>query len=73
MKSTLRDLRAQAGKSRAEVATALGVTVQAISQYENGLRSIDLEQVLTLSNLYDCSTEEIIEAQLTSIKIRTSQ
>lgn len=66
MKTTLRELREQNGKSRAKVATALGVTYQAYARYENGIRRVSLEQVLTLSKLYDCSAEEVIEAQLNS-------
>ena len=66
MKTTLRELREQNGKSRAEVAAALGVTYQALANYENGARRISIEQILTLSELYDCSSEEVIEAQLNS-------
>lgn len=64
--TSLRDLREQNGKSRAEVATALGVVSSAITNYEKGYRRISLEQVLTLAELYDCSAEEVIEAQLNS-------
>lgn len=63
---TLRELREQSGKSRADVAAALGVTVQAVSHYENGHRQIGLDDVLTLAKLFDESAEEIIKAQLNS-------
>lgn len=63
---TLRELREQSGKSRAEVAAALGVTVTAVSNYENGYRQIGLEQVLILSKLFEESAEHIIHAQLKS-------
>lgn len=63
---SLRKLREQNGKSRAEVAAALGVTLSSVSHYENGLRRVSLEQVLMLAKLYDCSAEEVIEAQLES-------
>lgn len=65
---TLRELRLQNEKTAAEVATVLGVTDSAVSNYEHGRRSIDLEQVLKLSNLYNCSAEEVIDAQLKSIR-----
>ena len=65
---TLKELRELSGKSRAEVAAALGVTVSAVSHYENDRRHITIEQVLTLSNLYDCSAEEVIRAQLNSCR-----
>ena len=66
MQETLRDLRLQNKKTCAEVAQALGVTLRAYSRYEQGTRRINLEQVLVLSELYDCSEREIIEAQLNS-------
>lgn len=66
MAETLRDLRLQNKKTVAEVATALGVTEQAMYRYEQGTRRIALEQVLILAKLYDVSTEEVIEAQLRS-------
>lgn len=67
---TLRELRQQSKKTAAEVAAALGVTYNAVSQYENGLRRISLESVLTLAKLYDVSAEEIIQAQLKTEKER---
>ena len=65
-KETLRELREENKKSRAEVAKALGVTVNAVTNYEIGIRQIDIKQVLTLAKLYDCSAEEIIDAALNS-------
>ena len=65
-KITLRELRERAGRSIADVAAALGVSVQAVSNYENGIRSINIEQVLILSELLEETAEEIIKAQLNS-------
>lgn len=65
---TLRELREQSGKSRAEVAKALGVTVNAISNYESGLRQINLLHVLNLALLFGESAEEVIKAQLNSCR-----
>ncbi len=65
---TLRELREENEKSRAEVASVLGVSAQAVSHYENGLRRISLDHVLPLAKLYDCSAQEIIEAQLRTEK-----
>lgn len=65
---TLRELREQSGKSRAEVAAALGVTVNAVSNYESGLRQISLSHVLVLSGLFGESAEEVIKAQLNSCR-----
>lgn len=63
---TLKELREENGKSRAEVAAALGVAKRTISHYECGTRLIDIRQVLILTDLYECSEREIIEAQLNS-------
>ena len=65
-KITLRELRERAGRSIADVAAALGVTQKAISNYECGIRSINIEQVLILAELFEEPAEEIIKAQLNS-------
>ena len=62
----LRTLRKQAKKTATEVATVLGVTENAVYNYEKGYRRISLEQVLLLAKLYDVTAEEVIEAQLNS-------
>lgn len=66
MAETLRDLRVQNKKTCAEVAQALNVTKNAVSNYESGIRNISLEQVVALARLYDCSEREIIDAALNS-------
>lgn len=66
MKITLRELREQNKKTVAEIATALNVTTMSIYRYESGKRQIDIQQVLTLAEIYDVSEREIIEAQLNS-------
>lgn len=63
---TLRELRQQSKKTAAEVAAALGVNSTAIYNYEKGIRSINIEQVLILAKLYDLSEKEVIEAQIKS-------
>lgn len=67
-KETLRELREENKKSRAEVAQALGVTLRAVFNYEYGIRQISLKQVLILSELYDCPAEDIILAALNSCR-----
>lgn len=65
---TLRELRALNKKSVAEVANALGVAVSSYYNYEQGIRRIGLEQILTLSEFYDVSEKEIINAQINSCR-----
>lgn len=62
----LRELREEAGKTITDVANALGVTPQAISNYEHGVRAINIEQALALSEFFGAPAEEIIKAQLNS-------
>lgn len=64
--TTLKDLREQAGLSVKEVAKILGVTINAIRNYELGWRKIGIEQVLRLVEAYDVPAEEVIKAQLNS-------
>lgn len=61
---TLKELRKQSGKTAAEVAAALGVTVSAVSNYEKGIRSIDVVQAYNLCNLYGVEFDEFAEAYL---------
>lgn len=68
MHETLKELRLQAKKNCADVAQALGVTSQAITNYESGIRRINIEQVLILAKIFDVSAEEVIQAQLNSCK-----
>lgn len=63
---TLRELREQNKNTAAEVAEALGVARSTYSNYEQGTRMIDIELILPLAKLYNCTAEEIIEAQLNS-------
>lgn len=66
METTLKSLRLENKKTAAEVAAALNVANSTYYNYEQGTRKISLEQVLILSKFYDCSVEEIINAQLNS-------
>lgn len=66
MKETLKDLRQQNKKTCAEVAQALGVANSSYYSYEQGVRRVNIEQVLILAKLYDTSAEEVIQAQLNS-------
>ncbi len=70
---TLRELREQNKKTLSEVAKALGVTIRAVSNYEQGIRKLNIEQLIPLSQFYDVDIEEIILAQLQSIFVRKSQ
>ncbi len=68
----LKKMRLENQKSVFDVAQALGVTINAIYNYESGIRCINIEQVLILSQLYEISAEEVIQAQLNSCRCAQS-
>lgn len=70
--TTLRDLRLQNKKTATEVAGVLGVSESAVSNYEKGIRTIGLEMVLALAQLYECTEKEVIQAQLSSVEVGKS-
>ncbi len=63
---TLKELREQIGKTPKEVADVLKVSLQTVYRYEQGIRKLNISQVLILSELFDCTAEEVIKAQLNS-------
>lgn len=63
-KVTLRELRENAGLSVCEVAKKIGVTRNAVYNYENGLRSIDVLLAFNLALIYKVSIDDIAEACL---------
>lgn len=62
----LRDLRTSAGKTVKETAAALGVSERTVYTYEDGTRTLNIAQVLILSEIYDSSERDVIEAALNS-------
>lgn len=53
-------LRAEKGISQNELAKALGLTQQAISAYENGLREPDLETLQKIADFFDVSLDYLL-------------
>lgn len=53
-------LRKQHGFSQKEVAAGLGISQQAYSQYERGIRPIHIEIFVGLALLYDTSVDYIL-------------
>lgn len=66
---TLKELRIESGKTQQQIADRLNISRQSVGHYETGLRKISIEQVLVLSQVLECSAEEIIEAQLNSCQL----
>ena len=56
----LRKIRLQKGYSQLKVAMDLAISREALSYYENGRRSPDLEMLLLLSDYFDVSIDFLI-------------
>ena len=56
----LREIRKKKGYSQLKVAMDLNITREALSHYENGKRSPDLEMLLTLSKYFNKSIDYLI-------------
>lgn len=56
----LKPLREARGVSQQSVATFLGISRQAYSNYENGTREPDFETLLKLGEYFECSIDYIL-------------
>ena len=63
---TLKDLRTSAGKTAEQIAAQLNIARSTYSNYEQGIRTVDIRLIIPLAELFDCSEREIIEAQINS-------
>ena len=66
--TTLKQLRQDSKKTCTEVAQALRVANSSYYNYEQGIRKIDIDQVIILAELFDVSEKEVILAQLNSCR-----
>ena len=60
----LRELRKIACLSQTELAKKINVTTQAVSKWECGKSYPDLFNLITLSNMYDVSLDELIKSDI---------
>lgn len=65
-KTRIEEVREKAGKTQREVANALGVTDQTVSNWENGVRQMKLtiRQTISLCQVLNCSLEDLLEEEL---------
>lgn len=56
----LRLLRKQRGLTQTEAANSVGVSRQALSNYERGLREPSLKCLVIMSNMYQVSLDELV-------------
>jgi len=64
----LRELRAKSGLSQRTVAKTLDVSPSIISSYELGERTPSVENLLSLSYLYRCSTDYLLGKEAVMLK-----
>lgn len=58
---TLRELRRKAGLSQEELAEAVGVSRQAVSKWESGQSSPDIDRLVALSGLFRVSLDTLVK------------
>lgn len=56
-KRRLKQLRESAGMTQNELGSKLGITRNAISGYESGTREPDIEKLVLLSDVFDCTLD----------------
>ena len=59
----LREIRKRKGYSQLKVAMDLSISREALSYYENGRRSPDVEMLVLLSQYFDVSIDYLITGQ----------
>ena len=66
----LRKIRKKKGLSQLKVAMDLTISREALSYYENGKRSPDVQMLLMLSNYFDVSIDYLIRGEEFSPRYR---
>lgn len=61
----IRNIRQAQGMTQKDLAEKLGVTPNAVSQWENGARDPRLETIKHLAEVLHCTTDEILRGELT--------
>lgn len=60
MKEKLKQLRKEKGLSQKIVAEALGITLSAYSNYEQGIREPNLQILVSICKFYDVSSDYLL-------------
>lgn len=71
-KNRLRDLRKQLDLSQQDIATKLAVSKQTISQYERGVRTPDLDNLLALCDIFNVSSDYLLGKTDVTLRLLTS-
>ena len=67
----LREIRKKKGYSQLKVSMDLSISREALSFYENGKRSPDIQMLLILSDYFDVSIDYLIRGEEFSPKYRS--
>jgi len=68
----LRELRKQNGLSQQDLADKMSVTKQTISQYERGVRVPDYDNLLTLCDIFNVSSDYMLGKSDVTLRFLTS-
>lgn len=68
-KLRLRQLREEHGITQKKLGEKIGVTRNAISTYESGKREPEIEKIIKLSEIFDCSVDYLIGASDFKMKV----
>lgn len=60
MDKRLKELRLAKGMTLKEVATAIGISLQAVSNYEQGIREPSVDIIMKFCKLYDVTSDYLI-------------
>ena len=59
----IKEFREKSGFSQLDVSKYLNVTQSAISQYETGVRKPSIEILINLSELFNCTVDELLKGE----------
>ncbi len=60
---SIRDIRQSHGMTQKELAKKLGITANAVCQWESGARNPSLENVRRLAEIFHCTTDDILRVK----------
>lgn len=63
MATNIRKIRKQRGMTLKNLAEKVGVTVQCISNYEQGIRTVNLPTAAIIAAALNCTVDDLIEKE----------
>lgn len=73
LKERLRELRKQSELSQQDLADKIGVSKQALSQYERGVREPDFENLLALCDVFNVSADYLLGKANVTLRLLSSE